>query len=585
MASNYDQDENDYGYDYSEESDSADQRYNNDQLQKAIRYMISEGRGDDLDLYFTRVNAIEEHILQNYVNYGKSFDPGLYQRLQSLVREVQDDVFEVDEESSSLSTDSNGEVEALYRNNEDELDVNSDDSSDDSSSVEELYRPGFDDGAVSSVSTNTPKSKCALPPKVQAGAARFSKDEDELEKSFLYGGPDNDKEQWFRDLPPILPFGETPYMERWDSMKINYDLNEAAKKSGDKEPVRTTVPYDDVEPADPSRSYLPSTFDSGSRFKLPVLTPEFQTTNKNRQTEIRKLLPGIVAEFNAGGPSKTRERYVPRIFLPKIADVKFDEKRTPPAAILGNFAIKRKVATERDAVGGKTTALTTTTAPKRRHAPTRDTAPRDTATTRPTRSTALPSKVRPKVPTQPVQAPTTDASTPVKRGRGRPRKVKPTDPTYHPPRRPSVDEDAPATPGGAELEEMNDDTPTTLRKRRPRKVNPDKKYRPSQSPFNIPKRKRDLNMDDDSPVKRTKVDRKKHSVGFAGEAPEPVTKAKPSKKAKPKKSAIKTSGIPPEDRDILESARTITSPKKRGQTRSGAVQFKPLRLRSLPENQ
>jgi acyl-CoA thioesterase-1 len=83
-----------------------DRDFNDERLQKAIRYLVSEGSGDPIDLYITRIQAIDEHILQQLPVQGKSFDPSLYRLLRSLVREVQDDVQAINREESSLDSDS-----------------------------------------------------------------------------------------------------------------------------------------------------------------------------------------------------------------------------------------------------------------------------------------------------------------------------------------------------------------------------------------------------------------------------------------------------------------------------------------------
>ena len=557
MAYNYRQDEDDYEYGQSEDSDLAEQSYNDAQIQTAIRYMLAEGGNNPLDQYLTRVNAIEEHILQNFIEYNKPFDPQLYRRLQAMVREVQHDVLDIDDDISSLSTDSDDSVEALYRKHEDDFD--------DSSSVEELYRSDLlDSDPGPSAFPGTSGWKPPSLPKFPAGfpmTGADSDDDDALEKRFLYGGPRNDVEEWYKGLMPMLPFGENPYMERWDSMKINFDLNKSSQKTDDTKPVRTDVPYEDVEPQNFKNSYLPSAFDSGSRFKLPVIPQDYWSMHKFHPARLQNLWEDIVVSFNAGGPLQVEKNYTPRIFLPKIGNIKVGvnirlEGNQPPT-ILKKFANQRNAAAERDYTRATRTPPTSKTVPPLKP-PTRAYTP----------------------------APAAEPSEPVKRGRGRPRKAKNADPTYHPPRRVSVDDDAPTTPRREELEDLYEAPPAPPRKPRPRKIDADPSYKPATSPMTPNKKKRDLNLDDERPAKKVKTTRKRQSVGFAGEAPEPSTKAKPSKKALPKKSAIKaTTGryttIPAEDRDILNTAKAVTGPKKRGQTRSGAVQFKPARLRSL----
>lgn len=549
-----------------DEAEFAGEYLNNQQLQKAIQYMLAEGNGDSLDLYLERIQIINEHLLQHYPRAGKAYDPTLYRRLQAMVREVQNDVRNIGEEASSLASDSDSSVNVLYRDDDSNIL--------DTSSVEEIYREN-DPGVESSSLPRAYQTNAAEPSKIRknvswAPSPRGLRGEDELEKQFLYGGPDNDPEKWYKGLPPILPFGETPYMERWESMKMNYDLNEFANEVGDDVTTKTNVPYKDVEPKDPRRSFLPSTLDSGSRFKLPSMHPNHWSRHLYHGPKLQALLPRIVSAFNAGGPLQQNKNYVPRIFLPKLRPIGFKNKPKRQTPSRGH-------ATTSGRTGTSTRAIPPTTlnkfAHKRELAARRDSAARK----------KIPSASKAVRTSTPRFAPRTSTAngppgTP-KRGPGRPRKI--VDPSYHPPRKPSMDDEEPQTPPRRETEELLGAGPATPRKVRHHKGVVDKNYRPSQSPLTPVKRKRDLNMDYDEHHRKSKAPRKKGSVGFVGEEHEPASLAKPSRRAAPLKSAIKkTKRISPEERDILNAAKAISSPKKRGTTRSGAVEFKPLRLRS-----
>ena len=547
-----------------DEAEFAAEEINNGTLQKAIRYMLAEGHGDPLDVYLERVQMLNEHVLQHYAQSGKSFDPRLYQRLQTMVREVQNDVQDIGEEASSLASDSSSSVQVLYRDDESDLL--------ESSSVEELFRE--DDLLDPDLEfTEIPRKYKTQTESVSWAPSSRTLQGDDLEKQYLYGGPDNDPEKWYKGLPPVLPFGETPYMERWESMKINYDLNQSARKTGGEAIVETAVPYEAVEPENPKYSFLPSKYDSGSHFKLPTMPLDHWSRHRYHGTKMQELLSKIVDSFNSGGPLQIEKNYAPRIFLPQVFPIQYRDRqwqnlpsatpfttsgrtgtspRVVPSPTLKKFAQKRELAARRDSAARKEKT------PASKVVPT---------------SSAARSEPGPSTTVRRVETP--------KRGRGRPRKIAVADPSYHPPRKPSVDDEEPQTPTNAETNDLLDTGLAQPKKARPHRGVVDKNYRPSQSPLTPTKRKRDLNLDYEEQNRKPKAPRKRNSVGFVGEEPEPASLAKPSRKAAPLKSAIKKAkGLSPEERDILEAAKAMTSPKKRGTTRSGAVAFKPLRLRS-----
>ena len=152
-------------------------------------------------------------------------------------------------------------------------------------------------------------------PQVPVRTGRSAVDKDRnipREIVWRYGGPKNDPEQYYHKFPASLPFGETLYMQEWESMKIDFDLNASANGKADDPPIITDVNYDNVK--------LPvgkNPFDSGSRFKLPEEDPK---TSKWLKDDKGELLRRAVHNFNQGGNLKAAEGkdYAPRIWLPKI---------------------------------------------------------------------------------------------------------------------------------------------------------------------------------------------------------------------------------------------------------------------------
>ncbi|KAF1974312.1 hypothetical protein BU23DRAFT_567520 [Bimuria novae-zelandiae CBS 107.79] len=634
-----------YGSPSVDEDEIADRQFNDTRLQKAIQYLMADGGRDATDLYLTRVQAIDEHILRNYMVEGKSFDLVLYQRLQHLVRVVQQDVQAVDEEASTMDLDSEPSIEALYRDDDSFDDTSSveelyrdEDSFDDSSSVEMLYRDAEEEvgsagsafGRPSAIPASSQRNLTVKKSKKKVkwvGDEPTSEDDDPCEKSFLYGGPNNDPEQWYKELPSVLPFGENPYMEKWESMKINYDLTESAKRTGkDAGPVNTNVPYSGVDKNNEKHSYLPRRFESGSRFKLPVLEDRW-ARHKNHRAKLETLWPKIVDSFNTGGPLRSEKGYAPRIVLGQVSKITLEPFEEPaiaepdissifeaeegktkttntsitgrpgtgskaprPPAALRKFADKCEAAAHRDEAKKPSDKKVLTPWPQVEAQLRKLSAD---AAIRPIQA-GFP-KVTPKVSTATaksklgpptVQTPAAVPGEPVKRSRGRPRKHPIVDPTYHPPRKVSVEEE-PVTPEREEIEDLYDAAPAAPSRVRHGKATTDPLYRLSQSPLTPTKRKLDLNIDGHPPTTTPKKPRagrpKKNPVDFAGEEPEPATKSTPNKAA-PKKSAIKKSKRATAEERALQEELFLdeleaTKKFKRGKLRSDK-EYKPLRLRS-----
>lgn len=273
-------DERDYISSSDEEGEFIDSQTNDARLRKAISYLTHGGDGDATETYLDRIEMIDEHILQRFPAEGKSYNSKLYQQLQNLVREIQSDFQQPDEEESSLGLESDSSVEELM-------------------SPEALYRN------ASPVEAEAPRKVSEVFDDKYLSAT--SNVAHVREVRFKYGGPRNDVEEWYEELPPMLPFGENPYMEKWESMKINYDLRESAKRTADDaEPITTNVPYEAVEHS--GGFVQQDIYDSGSRYKLPAGLPTHPVLNQ-------KIWIAILQAFNSGGPLQKEKGYVPRLAL------------------------------------------------------------------------------------------------------------------------------------------------------------------------------------------------------------------------------------------------------------------------------
>jgi hypothetical protein len=281
------------GYDVQSgsEDDLITQKDTNPLLRKAIQYLTTHGGSDSVDMYFTRVKAIDDAILEEFRNEGYPCDPQLFRQLKSLVHAVLAED-QIPDRESSARADSDVSMEELYTrealNREDE---------------EPEYVPA---------GRQAPNS-AALPPRQDD-----RRKAEVIETQYLYGGPNNEVEEWHKEFPAALPFGETLYMQEWESMKINYDLAESAKSlyTVGNPVISTNVPYYTVE----ARLGTPAQYESGSRFKIPgkVWTMWDQV---KKSTMGSSSLAKRVDEFNQGGDlQEQRDRdYAPRVFLPNVS--------------------------------------------------------------------------------------------------------------------------------------------------------------------------------------------------------------------------------------------------------------------------
>ncbi|KAF2109194.1 hypothetical protein BDV96DRAFT_652052 [Lophiotrema nucula] len=301
--------------------DITDRETNDRRLAQAISYLRYEGGSDSRTEYRERVQKIDDSVVDQYLHEGYSFDPKLWRQLRAMVREAQSSFRYADEQGGYSDEFSEDEVDVepaprLYRAptmTETELEA----------AQAEYRQSRFGSGAGASSSrppTRPDRSTSQLSPsKVEFSGARASQPTTQaihpefLERVFKYGGPNNEPEEWHKDFPPSLPFGETLQMQKLESLMIDYDLRKSAEKmkTGDKDPiVKTDVRYED------SLLQYVGQYDSGSKFKLPETTTKVQDLI-NGQT---LSLATVIEEFNLGGDEavQVRRDYASRIFLEQI---------------------------------------------------------------------------------------------------------------------------------------------------------------------------------------------------------------------------------------------------------------------------
>jgi hypothetical protein len=156
-------------------------------LRDAHHYAITEGGKDSGSIYKRRIHNINRDI-REISRYDDDCDRKLFrsvkQKIDHILRELEDD----------MGVDSSVE--------DDEV----------SDSVDVVAEEPLDSSPV------TPTATSAL-----GTLDRSGKKNDDIERTYLYGGPKNPPEIWYRGAPASLPFPETIRMADWESLRIDWD--------------------------------------------------------------------------------------------------------------------------------------------------------------------------------------------------------------------------------------------------------------------------------------------------------------------------------------------------------------------------
>lgn len=269
------------------EDRSRSRETNDSILRRAIVYVTNEGGSDSPETFADKVQRIDDSIIQGFRRPGRSFDAKLYQHLRKLVQEVQNDHRRITEEKSA-SDPNDANIEELH-------------------APDALYRTIEDaDSPQSPVRRNT---RFSSPTSSQLREAKVRKTQ------FLYGGPNNEPEEWHDVVPADFVFGEGPKMEKWESMKVRQDLTRSAKGSASNSGASTSkLPYLALA----NHFARKDQYDSGSSFKLPSIADNAWDQMKR----VTGSLPfwKVAEEFNRGGVVRQHleKDYAPRIFLPQV---------------------------------------------------------------------------------------------------------------------------------------------------------------------------------------------------------------------------------------------------------------------------
>jgi hypothetical protein len=265
------------------EEEPTQQELNDRRLAQAVNYLRTEGGEGSPTTFISRVNRINEALVQSLPKQGRNFDPGLHRQVRTLVQKIQHD-YEAATDECFMQLD-NEEV------------------------LPESYVPEVTEEALyreeSPPPDQAPKTKAHTP-------RRPGDDEDvEREREFKYGGPHNEVEYWHKNFPDSLPFPETHLMAHWESLKIDYDLS----RSNEDTAVETNVPFDHPH-------LLPyfhlAQYESGSRFRHPEVSEE-NARKVSRYGTVEQLRIFVEA-FNRGDDINTSKKdFAPRIFLEKFS--------------------------------------------------------------------------------------------------------------------------------------------------------------------------------------------------------------------------------------------------------------------------
>lgn len=290
--------------DSSSEGGATDRQTNDVRLQQAINYVSEQGGNDSPATFIDRVIRIDEALIRELPlkNPGK-FDKKLHNVLQKLVEGIQREYQEAMEAASPLSEiedalpeyDTPGATEALHR----------------ISSVVSLGSSAFE-APPRRPKPKFPVGRMTLKGTLGNEKPRTSADVVELEHQFKYGGPDNEIENWYRNMPASLPFPETLQMEHWESLKIDFDLSEYGKNlKSEGKFVETNIPFN--HPALDQYKNLDH-LESGSKFKLPVI--DQHDYDKIKLLGNRSRLEKVVNAFNTGDrEEELKKDYAPRLLL------------------------------------------------------------------------------------------------------------------------------------------------------------------------------------------------------------------------------------------------------------------------------
>ncbi|KAH6620005.1 hypothetical protein C7974DRAFT_224475 [Boeremia exigua] len=249
-------------------------------LRQAHHYVITEGGSDSPTTYMERIQRIDQSLIQEIADYNYDCDRKLCRRVKQKIDHV------MREYEDAVDDDSYGHTFPKYHA---------------TAAKSALYRK-----------YSQPTTPDGRP--VQLDEKDSNKDE--LQRTYLYGGPDNHPENWYKKTAGSLPFPETIRMAEWESLRIHWDL----ATTGDMD-NKAPVTFNGVSFNDSRLKRLNhlKRYESGSRFELTKPDPnhiaminEFCTVGRLRNA---------VDTFNRSNDSRREDgeyEYAPRVFLERL---------------------------------------------------------------------------------------------------------------------------------------------------------------------------------------------------------------------------------------------------------------------------
>ncbi|KAF1366143.1 hypothetical protein EJ07DRAFT_170920 [Lizonia empirigonia] len=268
---------------YSSEDEKTEREQVDHLLKQAHHYVITEGGNDSPTTYMERIQRIDRSLLREITEHDYDCDRKLYRAVKQKVDHVQ-------------------------REFEDAIDA-------DSSICDYNKMPEYYTAAAEGTLYRVDSSPATPEAPFTRGMTKPTT-EDDLERTYLYGGPDNQPECWYNKAAASLPFPETIRMADWESLRIHWDF----ATTGNMERIEPAT-FNGVSFRDPLLAHHDSLaqYESGSRFKLPAIQPS-DMTNVNSLGTPDKLHKAIEA-FSQSDDTKKRDgeyKYAPRIFLERL---------------------------------------------------------------------------------------------------------------------------------------------------------------------------------------------------------------------------------------------------------------------------
>ncbi|KAJ8113507.1 hypothetical protein OPT61_g4366 [Boeremia exigua] len=261
----------------SEDGEMPDREEMDRLLRQAHHYVITEGGRDSPSTYMERIQRINQSLIQEISMHSYDCDPKLYRRVKQ-------------------------KIDHVLREFEDAMDV--DPSIYDCEQIPEVYTAAAekvlyrrDSGPLT---PNSPKRSS----------------EDDVQRTYVYGAPDNYPEIWYKGAAASLPFPETIRMADWESLRVHWDLATTGD-TGSKNPV----PLKGVSFNDPRLEHHDhlGQYESGSKFRLPV-NDATDTAVVNSFCTVAKLHKAVDA-FSQHDDSRNVDgqyKYAPRVFLERF---------------------------------------------------------------------------------------------------------------------------------------------------------------------------------------------------------------------------------------------------------------------------